>query len=56
MEKEKNTSNNAAEETTASKALSKADSAFRKIKNIVSSIAGIVISLLLIYAIYVAFI
>lgn len=56
MEKEKNTSNNATEETTASKALSKADSAFRKIKNIVSSIAGIVISLLLIYAIYVAFI
>ena len=56
MEKEKNTSNNAAEETAASKALSKADSAFRKIKNIVSSIAGIVISLLLIYAIYVAFI
>lgn len=53
MEKEKNRGNNATEETTVSKALNKADSAFRKIKSIVSSIAGIVIGLLLIYAIYV---
>ena len=42
MEKEKNRGNNATEETTVSKALNKADSAFRKIKSIVSSIAGIV--------------
>lgn len=56
MEKEKNRGNNATEETTVSKALNKADSAFRKIKSIVSSIAGIVIGLLLIYAIYVSFV
>lgn len=56
MEKEKNTGNNGTEETATTKVLSKADSAFRKIKNIISSIAGIVISLLLIYTIYVAFI
>lgn len=51
MEKENNTGN-----TTASKALDKADSAFRKVKNIVSSIAGIAISILIIYAIYISFI
>lgn len=56
MENEKKITEVTTDETSTPKVLSQADSLFKKIKSIISSIVGAVLGILLVYAIYMGFI